>query len=112
MWANVTSLYCAANILSSTCRQFLVPRYGLRTDAKLKSIPNTSDLKALLEVCWQEDGLFRSGRERLQLVMIVLIVLYSASRPGEIAPNANYFEQEDTMQWRVRYITSAAHTVG
>jgi hypothetical protein len=77
----------------------LTQEFQLSIDAKPKLMPTSMDFKAVLFACYSEQMPFRCAEHRLGFTLFLKLLVYSASRPGELSLPAAYRHEPDSIRW-------------
>ena len=79
--------------------------YGLSNRARPKKVAEVQDAEVMVNYLWLEDDhFFRDERTRIQLALYILMLVFTAMRPGAAIVSDSYRNSNECMTYRVRDI--------
>ncbi|KAF5877807.1 uncharacterized protein Bfra_002177 [Botrytis fragariae] len=79
----------------------LAKSLGLSTKTRPKPIASLNDLQDILGYLWMNDPLnFLYERARVQIALLILILVYTASRPGALIESHAYYMTGQSMRYK------------
>ncbi|KAF7880459.1 uncharacterized protein EAF02_007305 [Botrytis sinoallii] len=79
----------------------LAKSLGLSTKTRPKPIASLNDLQDILGYLWMNDPLnFLYERARVQIALLILILVYTASRPGAVIESHAYYMTGQSMRYK------------